>query len=143
MKDPTSFFSKRGATFSGAQISQNPFGDYAPAPTAIQGTLKNMYDSFASQLEAANADESNKQKTFEELIATKTQELNALKSTKVNKETTLGETSRNLADSEVEREATTKQLKDDEAFFEDTKAACKSRASQWAERSRLRTEELA
>merc|ERR1719446_408283 len=107
VKDPTGFFSKKPATFSGAQISQNPFGDYAPASTVIQGTLKNMYDTFTSQLESANADEAGKQKSHEEKAATQA------------------------------------QLDDDEAFFEDTKEACKSKADDWAERSRLRTEELA
>jgi len=33
-------------------------------------------------------------------------------------------------------------MRADEAFFSDTKAACKVKASEWAERSRLRTEEL-
>merc|ERR1719163_961653 len=143
VKDPTGFFSKKSASFSGAQISQNPFGDYAPASTVIQGTLKNMYDTFTSSLESANADESGKQKSYEELMATKSQELATLKTTLENKQTTLGETSKTLADSEEEKAATQKQLDDDEAFFEETKNACKSRADDWAERSRLRTEELA
>merc|ERR1719267_303180 len=143
VKDPTGFFSKKQATFSGAQVSQNPFGDYAPASTVIQGTLKNMYDTFTSSLESANADESGKQKSYEELMATKSQELATLKTTLENKQTTLGETSKTLADSEEEKAATQKQLDDDEAFFEETKNACKSRADDWAERSRLRTEELA
>merc|ERR1719163_1700065 len=43
----------------------------------------------------------------------------------------------------VERDETQAQLADDEKFFEETKAACKAKADEWAERSRLRTEELA
>merc|ERR1719163_853763 len=143
VKDPTGFFSKKSASFSGAQISQNPFGDYAPASTVIQGTLKNMYDTFTSQLESANADEAGRQKSYEELMATKSQEMATLKSTLENKQTTLGETSKTLADSQEEKAATQTQLDDDEAFFEDTKQACKAKADAWAERSRLRTEELA
>jgi hypothetical protein len=143
VSNPTEFLAQHPASFSGAQMSQNPFGDYAPASTAIQGTLKNMYDEFASKLEAANADEAQKQKTFEALSATKAQELATLQATLENKQTTLGETSKNLAESNEERSITTKQLKDDEKFFEEMKEACKTRADQWAERSRLRTEELA
>merc|ERR1719235_2752798 len=143
VKDPTGFFSQKSASFAGAQISQNPFGDYAPASTVIQGTLKNMYDTFTSQLESANADEAGRQKSYEELMSTKSQELATLKSTLENKQTSLGETSKNLADSQEEKAATQAQLDDDEAFFEDTKEACKSKADDWAERSRLRTEELA
>merc|ERR1719163_472108 len=43
----------------------------------------------------------------------------------------------------VERDETQAQLADDEKFFEETKSACKAKADEWAERSRLRTEELA
>merc|ERR1719473_2359658 len=48
-----------------------------------------------------------------------------------------------LADAKVDREATQKQLEEDEKFFEEMKAACKAKALAWAERSRLRTEEMA
>merc|ERR1719409_907418 len=48
-----------------------------------------------------------------------------------------------LADAKADREATKKQLEEDEQFFAETKEACKAKAMAWAERSRLRTEELA
>merc|ERR550514_2673721 len=38
---------------------------------------------------------------------------------------------------------TTKQMKEDTAFFDTTKAACKAKADEWSERVRARTEELA
>ena len=126
MKDPTGFFSRKQPSFSGVQVSQNHFGDYAPASTAIQGTLKNMYDTFTSQLEAANADESGKQKRYEELMVTKSSELATLKTTLDNQQTSLGETSKNLADSEEEKASTQKQLDNDEDFFEDAKEQCKA-----------------
>ena len=52
--------------------------------------------------------------------------------------------------SKQKQEAQTQQLRDDEqaqlaadeTFFAETKAACQSKATQWAERTRLRTEEL-
>merc|ERR1719261_1641796 len=52
--NPDRFINKEG--FSGAQVGQNPFGDYAPASTQIQGILKGMYDSFTWDLEKANAE---------------------------------------------------------------------------------------
>merc|ERR1719387_280490 len=39
-------------------------------------------------------------------------------------------------------EATTEQLKVDEAFFETTKESCTAKSNDWSERSRLRTEQL-
>merc|ERR1719473_438648 len=124
------------------QTANNPFGDYAPASTQIQGILKNMYDTFTSNLQNANEEEGTKQKAFEELIATKQEELAALKTTLANKTATLGEKTKDLADSKTLRADTEAQLKEDEAFFADTKEACSAKADEWAERTRLRTEEL-
>merc|ERR1719174_1864455 len=47
-----------------------------------------------------------------------------------------------LADDKVLLEDTKTQLEADEKFFEETKASCKAKAAEWAERTRLRTEEL-
>merc|ERR1719231_1202616 len=46
------------------------------------------------------------------------------------------------AHDEVLLEETKAQLAADEKFFEETKASCKAKAAEWAERTRLRTEEL-
>merc|ERR1719316_834120 len=74
IENPTKFV---GPRFSAAQVgadSANPFGDYAPASTQIQGILKGMYDSFSANLETANAEEADKRKAYEELHATSLQE---------------------------------------------------------------------
>merc|ERR1719207_518065 len=138
--NPDRFINKEG--FSGAQVGQNPFGDYAPASTQIQGILKGMYDSFTGDLEKANAEESDKQKAFEELMGTKLQELETLKATHETKTKEKADAEKQLADDKVLLEETVAQLAADEKFFEETKAACKAKAAEWAERTRLRTEEL-
>merc|ERR1719161_3501569 len=84
-----------------------------------------------------------KQKQYEELSATKSAELATLQATLANKKKTLAEDTKTMTDSSVERDETQAQLADDEKFFEETKSACKAKADEWAERSRLRTEELA
>merc|ERR1712196_579145 len=66
---------------SAAQISANPFGDYAPQSSQIQGILKGMYDAITADLEKDNVEEANAQKSFEELMATKKQELATLEAT--------------------------------------------------------------
>merc|ERR1719265_415387 len=109
----------------------------------IQGILKGMYDAFTADLESKNADQALRQKTYEELTATKDSELNTLKSTLSKKKETLGEDTKTMTDSSIERDETQAQLKADEKFFEETKLSCKNQADAWAERSRLRTEELA
>merc|ERR1719420_1236495 len=122
--------------------STNPFGDYAPASTQIVGIMKGMYDSFAADLEKANAEEGDKQKAFEELMGTKIQELKTLEATLEIKTKENADAEKALADANVLLQDTKNQLEADEKFFEETKAACKAKAAEWAERTRLRTEEM-
>jgi hypothetical protein len=127
---------------SAAQIGQNPFGDYAPQSTQIQGILKGMYDAFTADLEKDNAEEAESQKSFEELMATKAEELATLQATLQKQETDQAAKSKQLSESEVLLDDTTAQLEADEKFFADTKDACQAKATEWSVRTRLRTEEL-
>jgi len=127
---------------SAMQIAHNPFGDYAPQSTQIQGILRGMYEAFARDLESDNVAEATAQKAHEELLATKLQELNTLQAT-------LGIQQKDNADKTLERDEANQRLDEtkaqliaDEEFFATTKAGCQEKAQQWAVRSRLRTEEL-
>lgn len=139
---PEDFVGARSEGLSAAQIEHNPFGDYAPQSTQIQGILKGMYDAFAADLEKANVEEASKQKGFEELMATKEEELVTLKATLEQQTGDNADKTLSLADSRSDMDATKVQLAADEKFFVETKASCKSKSGEWAERSRLRTEEL-
>merc|ERR1719197_1523084 len=79
---PTDFIQKSVKGMSAAQTGANPFGDYAPQSTQIQGLLKGMYDAFVADLEKDDAAEADAQKAYEELMATKAQELATLTATK-------------------------------------------------------------
>merc|ERR1719182_371171 len=70
VSQPDAFASMHSAGMSATQIGQNPFGDYAPQSTQIQGILKGMYDAFTSDLEKDNVNEAEAQKSFEEIMAT-------------------------------------------------------------------------
>merc|ERR1719453_2142109 len=122
--------------------SRNPFGDYAPASTQIQGILKGMYDAFAESLEKANAEEADAQKAYEELMATKKEELATLEAALAKEMGDDVAKEKRIADARAERDDTEAQLKADEKFFEETKAGCKQKAEEWANRCRLRTMEL-
>merc|ERR1719316_1352359 len=93
-----------------AQTGQNPFGDYAPQSTQIQGILKGMYDAFTTDLEKDNADEANKQKSYEDLMATKKQELATLEATLQKQESDHAAKTKKLAEDKVLRDDTTEQL---------------------------------
>jgi len=140
---PEDFLGERTFGFSAAQVANNPAGDYAPQSSQIQGILKGMYDSFTGDLEKDNADEAEKQKMFEALVATKKAELATLEATLERTELSAAEATKTLADSKGSLDDTKETLATDETFFADSKESCKTKAGQWAERTRLRTEELA
>lgn len=140
--DQSSGFFPRTDHADFAQVANNPFGDYAPKSTQIQGILKSMYDAFAHDLEKDNADEANQQKAFEELMATKKQELATLEATLEKQTLDYAEKAKKIAESRTLLDDTKEQLDADEVFFADTKDGCKDKAGDWAERTRLRTEEL-
>merc|ERR1719174_920867 len=75
-------------------------------------------------------------------MATKKQERATLEATLQKQETDAAAKTKKLSDSQVLLDDTTAQLKADEDFFEDTKQACQTKATEWSVRTRLRTEEL-
>jgi len=118
-------------------------GTYNTQSTMIQGILKEMKESMERDLDSATTEEGEKKDAFDELHDTKTKSLNLLQATLMKTNTDNGGDTKQLAEDEQEREETQAQLKTDEEFFETTKDSCKAKADEWAERSRLRTEELA
>jgi len=139
---PEEFMGGRSA-MSAAQLSNNPFGDYAPQSTQIQGILKGMYDTFLGDLEKANAEEAEAQKSHEELMRTKMAEAETLQATLEQHTLDEATKTKRLSDSAALLDTTKEQLAADEAFFADTKEGCSVKATEWSERVRLRTEELA
>jgi hypothetical protein len=131
-----------GGFLSATQIANNPFGDYAPQSTQVQGILKSMYGSFSSDLERENAEEAVKQKSFVELMATKRAELKTLQASLQSHTTSEAEKTKIVAESKSSLDDAKTQLQNDEAFFADSKSGCKTKAGAWAQRTRLRTEEL-
>jgi len=135
-------FVGKSSSLSAVQIAQNPFGDYAPQSTQIQGILKGMYDAFAGDLEKENAEESEQEKAFRALMATKKAELATLQATLERHTLDKASKTKLEAESQQARDDEEAQLAADEQFFEETKQGCKGKATEWNERSRLRTEEL-
>merc|ERR1719353_1212831 len=101
---------------------------YSPASSTILGILKDMYDTFTANLETETATEATSQKDFEALMASKNNELNTMQATQESKEAEKGETDKQLADTMQELTDTTVQMKEDTTFFDETKAACKTKA---------------
>merc|ERR1719316_1788948 len=103
---------------------------------------KDMYDTFAADLESSNKDESALQKAFEDHIAAKEKANSDLKREILSKEEQSAQKSSELAETEATLAATTEQKGSDEQIFESTRESCKAKSEEWDERGRLRTEQL-
>jgi len=140
---PEDFVGGRAGSLSAAQIAQNPFGDYAPQSSQIQGILKGMYDTFVADLEQDNADEADKQQSFEELMVTKKEELATLEETLEKQTLDQATKTKEVAESREIIDKAKDTLEADEAMFADAKKTCMAKAAEWNERARLRSQELA
>jgi hypothetical protein len=115
---------------------------YSPASATIMGILKDMYDTFAADLEKSNTDESALQKAFEDHIAAKEKANADMKREILGKEEQSAQKASELSEAEATLAATTEQKSSDEQIFESTRDSCKSKSDEWDERGRLRTEQL-
>merc|ERR1719353_2247446 len=115
---------------------------YSPQSATIMGILKDMYDTFGADLEKSNQEESDKQKSFEDLMAQKQKQVADWSAEVTDKEGQKAEKSTMLSENEELLAATQAQLKIDEDFFATARDQCKAKSDEWDERSRLRTEQL-
>merc|ERR1719337_405702 len=132
-KDPAEFYDQKAEKAA----------SYNPASATIMGILKDMYDTFSMNLEKSTEVEAVAQKNYESLIGVKENEMATLVDARKKKEGEKADAEKDLADNSQELDDTTKQMKADTVFFDETKAACQAKADEWAERVRARTEELA
>lgn len=132
-KDPAEFYDQK------AQKAAS----YNPASSTIIGILKDMYDTMSSNLESATEVEAKAYMNYESLIGVKTNEMSTLAAKKAKKEDLKSTAEQNAADAAQEYDDTTKQMKTDTKFFDESKASCQAKADEWSERVRARTEELA
>jgi hypothetical protein len=131
-------------TGSPVALLQSPHkGAYETQSGAIQGILADMMDSFTRDYASNDEEEKEKQKEFDALMKTKMSDLKQLEKALTDKTMNEGDDVKQLATDQKEREETEDELKATEEFLETTIDACKEKADEWAERSRLRTEELA
>mmetsp|Transcript_19303 Transcript_19303/g.42711 ORF Transcript_19303/g.42711 Transcript_19303/m.42711 type:complete len:665 (+) Transcript_19303:122-2116(+) len=114
---------------------------YSPQSATVQGILKDMYDTFALNLEENSATEASKQAMYEDYMHTKIKELKEKTEALSKREVAQSEAKKSLSMAEEEREDTIELLEGDTTFFEDTKKNCQRKTADWAERQRLRAEE--
>merc|ERR1719408_769102 len=72
LENPTSFLQDEPADYYDKKAQAK--ASYSPASATVMGILKDMYETFASNLEKANTEESALQKGYEDLMDEKTKQ---------------------------------------------------------------------
>jgi hypothetical protein len=117
-------------------------GTYKTQSDAILGMIKDMHDSFQRDLKDLETAEKKAIAQFKDLMITKAKSQKMLEAHLSKLTVQVASDDADLAADTKERKDTQAQLKEDRAFLDSTQTTCKTRASEWSERSRLRTEEL-
>jgi len=115
---------------------------YAPASGEIFGILKQMKETFESNLSQSQKDELANQKAFEDLKAAKEEEIAAAQAQVDTKTQELATTDEKLAQSKQDIEDTRASLAADEAFLMNLKETCQMTDQEWEERQKSRQLEI-
>jgi len=115
---------------------------YAPASGQIVGILKQMTDTMNKDLAEASAAEQAAIKSYNELMAAKEKEVNALTKAIEEKMVRLGKLQVEIVEMKEDLDDTSKSLMEDKKFLADLKKNCATKADEHAANMKLRSEEL-
>merc|ERR1719199_931877 len=118
------------------------FLQYAPASGEIFGILKQMKETFETNLAASQREEMENQKAYEDLKAAKEEEIAAGQSQVDTKTVQLGNTDEKNAQSKEDLEDTQEVLAADTKFLANLKERCASMDSEYEERTKTRQLEI-
>merc|ERR1712187_224047 len=116
--------------------------DYAPASGEIVGILKTMHDEMTQDFAEAKAAEEAAIKAYDELMAAKTKEVNALTKAIEEKMTRAGELGVKIVEMKNDLGDTAEALAEDKKFLADLEKNCKTKKEEWATIVATRNEEL-
>jgi len=136
----TSFAQAPEDYFNAEMIQQQQ--QYAPASGEIFGILKQMKETFESNLSQSQKDELANQKGFEDLKAAKEEEIAASQAQIDTKTQELASTDEKLAQSKQDIEDTKNSLSADEKFLMTLKETCQMTDAEFEERQKTRREEI-
>jgi hypothetical protein len=114
-----------------------------PASGEIFGVLKQMKESFETNLKGSQEEEVNAEKEYASLKAAKTKEIAAANGQIEDKQGQLGDTDEANAQAQQDKKDTEAALAADIEFLGDLKDKCAVADSEYAARVKVRTEEIA
>merc|ERR1719174_3445439 len=115
---------------------------YAPQSGAIFGILKQMKETFETNLETSQKEEMASQTAYEDLKASKEDEIKAGSDQKDTKTQELADTDALLAQAKQDLEDTRNSLAADQKFLMNLKETCQMTDQEFAERTKTRAEEI-
>jgi uncharacterized small protein (DUF1192 family) len=115
---------------------------YQPQSGEIFGILRQMKDTFETDLSQSQKDELDAQKAYDDMKAAKEAEIAAGKASLQDKKEQHATADERLAQAKSEKEDTEASLSADKKFLMDLKLKCSSTDSEWEERQKLRQEEI-
>merc|ERR1719375_1229354 len=114
----------------------------APQSGAIFGIMKQMKESFETNLEKSKSDEQAAITSFEEMKTAKSEEIAAGNQQVATKTSELADTDQKNAQAAEDLEDTGAQLEADQVFLADVKKRCAAMDAEWAVRTKVRQEEM-
>merc|ERR1719379_2348935 len=115
---------------------------YAPQSGAIFGILKQMKESFETNLASSQKEEMTAQAAYEDLKAAKESEIKAGQELLETKEQELADTDQKKAEDEEDLEGTRNSLSADQKFLMNLKETCQNTDQEYEERVKARQEEI-
>merc|ERR1719321_761659 len=115
---------------------------YAPQSGEIFGILKQMLETFESNISGAQKDELAAQKAYEELKASKEEEIAAATELKNRKAKDLAGADEKLANMKIDLDDTRAKLGADQQFLMMLKEKCEMTDKEWEERTKTRQLEM-
>jgi len=122
---------------------KNPNGDYSARSGEIVGILKAMKDEMDKDLNGAVSEEESAQSAFEGMSDAKKSEIGAASEAIEAKTVRSGELAVSVTTCSDDIEDTTRELSDTQAFLANLASQCATKKQEWAERTKMRAEEVA
>jgi DNA repair exonuclease SbcCD ATPase subunit len=115
---------------------------YAPQSGAIFGILKQMKETFETNLASSQKEEMESQSAYESLKAAKESEIKAGSDLSDTKTQELADTDAKVAQEKQDLEDTRNSLAADQTFLMNLKETCQNTDAEWEERQKVRQEEM-
>merc|ERR1719486_200212 len=136
LQAPTSYLEETESAAPG-------FGQsYAPQSGAIFGILKQMKETFETNLATSQKEEMQGQQAYEDLKAAKEEEIAAGQDQSATKSQERADTDERLAQAKQDLDDTRNTLAADQKFLMNLKETCANTDAEWEERQKARQEEL-